>query len=875
MNLANDELTTLMRNDGFDNLLVSSAAAAVGFVLLAVHSAQAVDYRTVVLTGDAAPGASSSFDGFESPQLNVSGQVSFAATAQGTPGVWAESGAGLGLVALAGVTNPGAGGGVNFSFFDSPVVNDSGATTFVGFLTGAGVNLDNNSGVWSTSGGALSLLARAGAAAPGTGDGGVSGGPPGTIATSATQPIVDLDNLDELDADGSRTEAIRPLQRTGLLSRVIGQSFTPSATKTLDSIVLLADTAENFDAGTHVLQLAIFEQTTPDGDGNQLTDPGGDTLLGAIETFDLAGLSWGPNTFLTLNLNTPVEISAGQEHHFELWFTTDDPSHNINFDRSENVGSSVATDGILVVSQINANDPPPSFPVGDAIEVDGGAGNRDLDYGFIYSASSGIQDNFAVLGSPTINQQGRVAFFATLRGGDVVEGADDNGVWATDENGDLQLIVRAGDPAPGVADGSVFSLLSSRPALADDGRLTFQSTLAGPAVNQTNASGIWSEDSAGDLQLVARAGDAAPGTSADYGALTTAPSANNQAQVAFAAGLLGAGVTAANNFAIWSNRSGPVELVVREGDVAPGLAGLTIGDLSNSTPVLGDGGDLAFRAQLAGTGVDSSNNASLWKSDGAGLELIAREGDAAPGVTDNATFVRFENDLLMNSLGQTAFIAALSGPGVTPANGLGIWAEDADGVLRLVARLGDTLDVEDTSGVDERVITELALVSPDNALAGSSPAFTDDGLLAFYAAFADESSGIFVADLSIGALPGDYNGDGLVDAVDYAVWRENLGTVGPAGDGTGPGLNGVPDGAVDSFDFSFWRANYGASAAAVTANLAGRTVPEPAGSLLALLAALCGWVRRRPVLAPVATRQAAGEQRVSPTAHLGFRTGGF
>jgi hypothetical protein len=28
------------------------------------------------------------------------------------------------------------------------------------------------------------------------------------------------------------------------------------------------------------------------------------------------------------------------------------------------------------------------------------------------------------------------------------------------------------------------------------------------------------------------------------------------------------------------------------------------------------------------------------------------------------------------------------------------------------------------------------------------------------------------------ALPGDYNGDGTVDAADYVVWRKTLGTTG-------------------------------------------------------------------------------------------------
>jgi subtilisin-like proprotein convertase family protein len=60
-------------------------------------------------------------------------------------------------------------------------------------------------------------------------------------------------------------------------------------------------------------------------------------------------------------------------------------------------------------------------------------------------------------------------------------------------------------------------------------------------------------------------------------------------------------------------------------------------------------------------------------------------------------------------------------------------------------------------------------------------------------------------------LPGDYNGDGVVDGADYTVWRDNLGGDGAAGipgDGSGP-VAGVPDGVVDELDYELWQANFG------------------------------------------------------------------
>jgi hypothetical protein len=88
-------------------------------------------------------------------------------------GIWSEGGgAGLALVARSGSQAPGTGPGVNFSFLNEPVLNGAGQTAFRGSLTGAGVDGSNDSGIWSEGGGAgLALVARNGSQAPGTGPG--------------------------------------------------------------------------------------------------------------------------------------------------------------------------------------------------------------------------------------------------------------------------------------------------------------------------------------------------------------------------------------------------------------------------------------------------------------------------------------------------------------------------------------------------------------------------------------------------------------------------------------------------------------------------------------------------------------------------------
>ncbi len=79
------------------------------------------------------------------------------------------------------------------------------------------------------------------------------------------------------------------------------------------------------------------------------------------------------------------------------------------------------------------------------------------------------------------------------------------------------------------------------------------------------------------------------------------------------------------------------------------------------------------------------------------------------------------------------------------------------------------------------------------------------------------------------ALPGDYNGDGAVDAADYVVWRATYGQSVPAYGGA----DGDGDEIIGDGDYTVWVQNFGASGAGSGPGLAA--VPEPATlSLLAM-----------------------------------------
>jgi prepilin-type N-terminal cleavage/methylation domain-containing protein len=70
-------------------------------------------------------------------------------------------------------------------------------------------------------------------------------------------------------------------------------------------------------------------------------------------------------------------------------------------------------------------------------------------------------------------------------------------------------------------------------------------------------------------------------------------------------------------------------------------------------------------------------------------------------------------------------------------------------------------------------------------------------------------------------VPGDYDGNGQVEAADYDEWKSGFGTVvDPAGSGADGNANGV----VDAADYTIWRDHYSSGGTGV---LQAQSVPEP------------------------------------------------
>jgi 3-phytase len=110
-------------------------------------------------------------------------------------------------------------------------------------------------------------------------------------------------------------------------------------------------------------------------------------------------------------------------------------------------------------------------------------------------------------------------------------------------------------------------------------------------------------------------------------------------------------------------------------------------------------------------------------------------------------------------------------------------------------------------------------------------------------------------------LAGDYNGDGIVNAADYTVWRNTLGS------DQDLRADGNSDQMIDQEDYFVWKSHFGETAASGTSeNAAGPDpVPEPSTRTLLVLSAVgCAHWWKHFCRSGRATRRAIGCRKLPP-----------
>jgi hypothetical protein len=377
--------------------------------------------------------------------------------------------------------------------------------------------------------------------------------------------------------------------------------------------------------------------------------------------------------------------------------------------------------------------------------------------------ASGSAFNSPTQTATGLNANGDVLFKARLQGGDVA-GTSNDDIWYVGQPGALQVMLREGGT---VGTDTVASLGFSISRLNAAGQVLHDQRFSTAPANTDQTVLLYTPGLGNSILL--REGDAAPGTvgatfnnssntwSTTNSQQTGTSNFNSSARYIVALQLLGGDVVAGvNDMALYICSTTGHTMVIRRGDAAPGLPGLTM-DTTHTTgtpvsmaasPCIADNGRIAFRGRVAdsvsGT-VTAANDTAVWAGAPGALQLVYREGDVAPG-TGGQLFGDAAATIgpLMNAAGVVLLQNRLGG--VNDA----LYSYDANtgGPLELVALAGDVIEV--SPGVF-KTVSGFGNVSADNSN-GSPMMFGADGVLALRVTFTDNTNAV----VKIGGAPAPF-----------------------------------------------------------------------------------------------------------------------
>jgi hypothetical protein len=263
------------------------------------------------------------------------------------------------------------------------------------------------------------------------------------------------------------------------------------------------------------------------------------------------------------------------------------------------------------------------------------------------------------------------------------------------------IIVYSGQPVPGLP-GVTFSTTSifGSASIDDNGNAVFQARIAGTGVTATNDRAILRGSNYGNLGVIARNGDPAPGLpgltlqTATAGGVGNSPRTTSDGRLMWGSNVFGSGVTTANDTALFGGYAGSQVLIAREGDPAPGTVGATLGTNINNITYQPTGiiknGRVLFQSATLGGDTTTNNNLAWFSGTPGALELVQRKGDVVLG---GAVIGALGSVSQMNDSGLILHDATLSTTlGTNPANvnnDATMWIYTPGSGNTLAAREGD------------------------------------------------------------------------------------------------------------------------------------------------------------------------------------------
>ncbi len=414
-------------------------------------------------------------------------------------------------------------------------------------------------------------------------------------------------------------------------------------------------------------------------------------------------------------------------------------------------------------------------------------------------AAGVVGASYSTLSDFRLSPSGSYSFWGTLLNAGAVTPDNDTALWVN-RDGALELVMREGDPIPGLEDGSVGSLfgVGLSPVRADGSFLALGSVNVDigqqfPEVLKT----LWLV-TASEGQILVQSGDTAPGTSGGiFKQFVETPTRLENHDIVVRASLETSSVP--SGFAgLWRIRNNTTELLIRSDEPAPGSGGM----FSGFKRLFSAGNAVVFTASLIGTPDPFFTRDSAWLLLDDEIVQITPSPGALPGVP--GALLESIDSVCVNAAGDVVLTASLlqvSG-GVVGAGTRGIWAySSVTGELSFVALEGAQFDtISCRNGSDPRTVSSLQL----------GTGIGEDGSFTFTAEFSDGSSGAFLHLFqdSPGFCRADFDCSGTVNLGDFGVFGSAFGS--SVGD---PNFNAGADfdanGQINLGDFGVFGSQFG------------------------------------------------------------------
>ncbi|HLP85696.1 MAG TPA: choice-of-anchor tandem repeat NxxGxxAF-containing protein [Phycisphaerales bacterium] len=280
---------------------------------------------------------------------------------------------------------------------------------------------------------------------------------------------------------------------------------------------------------------------------------------------------------------------------------------------------------------------------------------------------------------------------------------------------------------------------------------------AGQWTLRMGASNATFTNAGGTARRVLGTGDVAPGTNgATISSLqSVSPLANDTNGVGVLAdltsgsgtpGVVVSGATA-NARGLWLSTPSNTTLVVRQNDTVPALdpsGNVRMGQIQNLSVAMNDNNAFAFVANVQGTGVVTgtgagSNSAALFTNRNGSMEMLARQGSAAPTATGAASSTDLFRTISssafgFNNQGRVAFVSSLRDAAGTQTSSASLFTDTGSGVMREVARNGAALPA-----INGAIGSEFAGVTWGSVTA--SPRINSQGTLALITSLGNVGTG--------------------------------------------------------------------------------------------------------------------------------------